>query len=312
MKSWYKVTIILLFLLFGFQAFAQSLTIYAMPAPNPLNWKSPNRLLTSLVKNFGKKQENKPIPNRPIGHAIIELRHDDEVIMAGVTLEGWHHYMTPFFLWKQGMGIIFETVPGYIETTEDLQAEIEYRAEKGNLAYIKYLVSEDSYEFLKHYLEYYQFNGLFKGYNGLSNPLEGNGTGCTAFAISFLEIIEALDPARIPDWTVEILIPNRLIGAPLFEREVSPLKIYFTYKWAREDDPEHTHFVLFEPQFIYDWIVKQHESKYIEGRIDFYKNSKGIIYDYINIAGPAEEYLYIRGAATGKAMQMDRSAAHLD
>ncbi len=310
MKSWNRGTIILLFLLFGFQAFAQSLTIYTLPPPHPLDWSSPNKLITTLTKNLSKKKKYKPFSNRPIGHVVIELKNDDEVIMTGMALEGWHHYMTPFFLWKQGMGILFESAPGYLETTEALREEIDFRADKGELAYIKYLVSEEAYEFLKHYLEFYKFKGYDKIYNGLNKPLEGKGAGCSAFAMSFLEIIKALDPSRIPDWTIEVLIPNKLIGAPLFEREVPPLRVYFTYKWASEDDAEHTHFILFEPQFIYDWILEQHERKYVEGRTDFYKNSKGLIFDYVNMAGPAEEYLFIREG--GKALQLNSPEVNLD
>lgn len=294
MKEFKGLLSFIFFIFFFYSTTAQHLTLYVIPPPEPLDWSSPNHLLKSLMKNNFNPVKNKfkPFPRRAMGHVFVELVINQDTIVTGMAGDNWHNFYKAFLNKKEGLGVLFETYPGHLETTSSLQGELEMRAEKGKLGFIRYYLAEETLVYLKDYIDSFKYYGFDKKYNGLNKPLEGMGAGCSAFAMSFLELINAMDPIRSQEWIVEVQVPNKIIGAPLFERKVHPIKVLFSYKWATERH-DHTHLFLFEPQLIYNWILNEHNSGMSSGNLINYKNSKGIIIDCIDYCLPNQSHYFL-------------------
>ncbi|MFM6925385.1 MAG: hypothetical protein ACKOU7_07760, partial [Ferruginibacter sp.] len=90
-------------------------------------------------------------------------------------------------------------------------------------------------------------------YNGLNMPRAGKGSGCTAFGISFLELINALVPEYDNRWAVHINIPEKLIGSEASHKKVSIRRIFFSFRWASNSKPCRK-LVLYEPYLICNWV----------------------------------------------------------
>lgn len=64
--------------------FTQECTIYTIPSPKGINWKSPTRLLFSYLNNYLCRSRYKK-EKHPIGHMMVELKDSSRHIVAGVS-----------------------------------------------------------------------------------------------------------------------------------------------------------------------------------------------------------------------------------
>ena len=168
---------------------------------------------------------------------------------------------------KIGLAVLFKLTPGHLEETAAVQAEINNRSRLGNTAFISFKISDSAYQHLKLYIDSFKLKGYDKLYNGSNSPRTGEGTGCTAFGISFLELINALIPEYTDQWAVKVNIPEKLIGDSAAGKKVSILRIFFSFRWAKKNKPSRLH-TLYEPYLIYQWINKvwDEEQKYPTGK----------------------------------------------
>ena len=239
-------------------ALAQQITLFVLPPPKPFNWKSPHHLFKSLLVNYSQKKES-PFSNRALGHIAIELVSNGDTILTGMVGNRKSNFAKSILLEKKGLGVLFDIFPGHLENKEPLRSEIDYRLETGRAAFIRYKISTTAYQHLKVYLDSFKYYGFDKLYNGLNKPLEGKGSGCSAFAFSFLELINAIDSTHTKEWTADVAIPDRLIGGHWTQHRVSMWQVLFTFHWAKEKN-KHTHLLLYEPGHIYDWILENYHN----------------------------------------------------
>lgn len=108
---------------------------------------------------------------------------------------------------------------------------------------------------MKNYLDEYKANGYDRIYNGLNLPRHGKGSGCSAFGVSFLELINAFDFIDNKSWLIDQPIPNKLIGSAEEGRKVRLLKVIFSFKWAKEEE-SHRHIVLYDPWKMKEWVLE--------------------------------------------------------
>ncbi len=272
-------------------AMAQELTLYTMPSPREINWKSPRGLMTSAVTNNLTIQHWKK--KHPIGHVFIQLSHKDtgEVILTGSVPRPEDDSKNKILKQGYGLGILFTDMLGRLEKTEDLLNEIPARFESGRIGYIRFKLSQGNYDRLKTYLKNYQARGYGNIYNGLNKPREGLGAGCSIFGISFLEVAGLMHPAWREKWPVSVRIPLELIGGPLTGNKVAIHKLAKVTRWAKEDEP-HRVLSLYEPFYIFSWINAEwaKENKAKTGRVKLLKKGKalGLEYDCTHIAPPSK------------------------
>lgn len=291
MKSFARFGVLLACIFASCAGFTQELTLYTMPSPKEINWKTPRGLLASAVRNnltlqhWGTKH--------PIGHVFIQLSHKerDELILTGSVPHPDDDSKKKLFKDKIGLGILFTDMKGRLEKTEDLLNEIPARFESGRIAYIRFKLSEENYDRLKTYLNNYIERGYGNIYNGLNLPREGLGAGCSIFGIAFLEVAGLMHPVWRQKWPVTVRIPLELIGKPITNNKVAITKIAGASRWANENEP-HKVLSLYEPFYIFTWIKEEwaKENKQKTGRVKLLKKGKafGLEYDCTHVAPPDE------------------------
>jgi hypothetical protein len=236
---------------------AQELTIYSIPAPHPLQWHSPGQLVFSYLRNSlspSVYRNNK----HPIGHMLVHLKDSTHDMIAGVSAVR-HAGMTRKVLFNgYGLGILFEKIKGQLDETAKNLPDILQRAERGDIAFIRFRISQVAFDRLWTYYEAYKEKGLYKIYNGQNHPFTGEGAGCSAFAFSFLEVAGLQE--MIPDAICKFdrAIPSSLIREPGSQVKVSLFRLLLSRKWAADKDPQANHYHTYEPTWLYNWIkVKQ-------------------------------------------------------
>lgn len=230
---------------------AQSITLYCFPSPNKINWQNPHTLLTSTVRNYIIKKNSYPV--RPLGHIMIELKKDSSYILTGMSPKHPAELKKNVLKNKEGLGILFKVIDGHLEETEKIRSELEYRTLTGKAAFITYNISDAAYEYLKLYIRSFKARGYDKMYNGNNLPRMGEGSGCSAFAISFLELINALFPEYANNWKIKVKVPDKLICSQPAGEKISLRRLLFSFRWAKNNEP-FTTLELYDPTLMYKWI----------------------------------------------------------
>lgn len=239
-------------LLFSFVILkGQTLTLYTIPPPHPYKWRSPNSLLVSTIRNYYSKTHYQP--SRILGHMVIELKKDSTFYLTGMVSDEMANLKNSILKEKIGLGVLFKVVKGHLEESIEVQSELKVRTTSSQAAFIRFSISDSAYYYLLSYIDSFKLKGYDKLYNGLNVPRAGKGCGCTAFGISFLELINALDPEYRNKWAVQVKVPHKLIGDSQNQKKVSLRRLFFTFRWAKNKQ-EYKNLTLYEPYLIYKWI----------------------------------------------------------
>jgi hypothetical protein len=229
----------------------QTLTLYTFPPPHPYRWHSPHSLLVSTVRNYYSKPAN--VPRRILGHMVIELKKDSAVLLTGMVSDEISGMKDLLLKEKIGLGVLFKLVKGHLEETSHVQAELKMRTESSKAAFVSFKISDSAYHYLLAFIDSFKRRGYDSLYNGLNMPRAGKGSGCTAFGISLLELINALLPEYSEKWAVHLNIPEKLIGSAEKQKKVSIMRILFSFRWATNTGSCRK-LLLYEPYLIYNWV----------------------------------------------------------
>lgn len=237
----------------------QSLTIYAIPSPKPLNWKSPHHLLVSLSKNYMIKQK-KVYSNRQIGHVFIEIIDaNGDSLYTSMSTKDDESY-DDVIKKKKGMAVLFKRYAGLTEPPEDIKKEITGRADDGRIAFVRFLITEAAVMHLKNFIDSFCLLGYDKIYGGMNLPRKGKGTGCSSYAVSFLEIIGLLKEEFKEHWMVKVDVPEKLISDSVNTSKVRLRRILFTFHWA-DKDKKSKQYLNYEPSKMFRWITYLYDHK---------------------------------------------------
>lgn len=276
-KGVHLVVLMCMFILVEFRLKAQSVTLYAIPSPYTIRWDSPFHLATSMALNMGPKKQL-PCPPRELGHVLVGLERNGDTSYYGMGFKKRQAFLDAVLKDHCGMYAVFKIYEGGLETCERLKPEIEYRMRSGKIAFITYRITDEAYLHLQNYLDSFCQLGYQYRYNGLNQPRHGLGTGCSAFGISFLEIIGIMEEEYQREWVVNIPIPDELIGDPKRNKHVKLHKVIFASNWAIKGQP-YKNLRIYEPNLMFDWIHRKHRmpnSRYVP--VSMYQ-SKGLIVD---------------------------------
>ncbi len=248
-------------LFFRQEGTAQSLTIYTIPPPRAINWSSPRKLVMSYLRNslihdrYGKQKHS-------IGHVLVELKDSTHYALVG-TIAASKKYMTKLVVSKgYGLGIFLDTIPGKMQGSEENMPAMLQRCKTGDIAFVKYELSQEVFARLWQYLQEYQEKGYDKLYNGSNQPLNGGGAGCSAFGVSFLEVGGLKDLFPVDDWIIHVHAPEKLIGGPHHPgHHVSPIRLFFRNRWADEKKEPYCDITYYDPTVMFNQI----ELKYKRG-----------------------------------------------
>jgi len=243
----------LLFCMYCNKIAAQSITLYTFPPEHPYRWKHPHSLLVSTIHNFYFGSKHKPV--RTIGHMVIELKKDTSLLLTAMAIDEMTEFRRSILKDKIGLAVLFKLVAGHMEENAEVQTELIYRTQQSRVAFISFKITDSAYQYLKLYIDSFKLKCYDLLYNGLNRPRAGEGSGCTAFGISFLELINALSPEYTDKWAVKVNVPEKLIGDSATKKRVSVWRIFFSFNWTRKNKPSRL-LVLYEPYLIYSWINK--------------------------------------------------------
>lgn len=264
-------------------------TLYSMPSPREIDWKSPAGLARSAVLNRLTTRHLKH--KHAIGHVFIGLSDGETEILTGSVPDVNNTSNDKVLKEKYALGILFTDIEGRLEDTADLQAELTDRYKSGRIGFIRFKLSEEMFRRLSSYLTQYRARGYGKIYNGLNRPREGLGAGCSAFGVAFLEIAGLMHPQWKQAWPIRVRIPLDLIGGPLTGNKVPLQKILFRTNWAKETEP-HRVLELYEPYYIWAWIQKtwKAEKERPSGNVQLDQRGKalGLVYDCRHCLVPTE------------------------
>ncbi len=270
--------------------FAYELTLFTMPSPREINWKTPRGLATTALTNNLTFKTHKG-HKHAIGHVFIELKGPGYYKVTGSVPIPENTMKEKILKKGYGLGILFTGVEGKLEKTDDLLSELPARYKSGRIAFITFRLSKETFERLVTYVTEYEKRGYGKIYNGLNKPREGLGAGCSAFGVSFVELAGLLHPVWKKTWPIQVRIPEKLIGGPITGNKVSLRKIIKVKRWATEKEP-HKVLKLYEPYKIYEWICKTYDKEKVKkshtaGLMKRGK-AKGLIYDCRHVPCPKD------------------------
>ena len=285
------------------------LTIYVIPSKVKYDWSSPHSLYKSYIKNSLRNIFSKT--NYLLGHAFVDLQPavPGERILSGMRSVSRKEPKDLVFKQHYGLAILGCGLHGRLETEEELTIKLGKFSRKGRLAFMEFIISDSATARLTDF--YFSYKASLDSlsaealYGGAFWPrYYGEGAGCSAFAISFLDLVGILKDES-DEWLVKIDIPMSLIGGPFNGlNEVRLKDIRKEKSWAISSAPgpqTYEHLEMYDPTLMYEWIHsilennKGHE-ELMSTPLQLNK-AKGILIDYREEPLPEIESIFIERKA---------------
>jgi hypothetical protein len=247
------------------------LTIYVIPSKVKYDWSSPYSLYKSYFKNYKRNLFKKE--RYIMGHAFVELRTPLNAagrIFTGMRSASRKEQKDLVLKEHYGLSILGADMEGKLETPAELNHTVEKFSRKGQLAFMSFFISDSAAErmlaFFRSYKAGIDSNGSRGArYGGAFYPrYQGEGSGCSAFAVSFLDLAGLLKD-EFDEWMVKIDIPMDLIGGPYNNYHDVRFKDIKKYKsWTENYDTTgaiYEPFEIFDPSLMYEWIQEEWEEQ---------------------------------------------------
>lgn len=285
------------------RAQADQLILYVYSSPRPIHWETPRSLLMSTVENellsIGSKYAHS------IGHVNVELQCGETAEgpaiqeYAGMTSAKGYNPLS-LILKGYAMGVLFQNFPGTLETQERVTREIRHGERSGRMNFVKFLIAPKTCHRLHAYLTEYKERGYSKNYGLPNRPRYGEGAGCSAFGVSFVDIAGILSDDLVQAWSLNLNISEKLIGGPLTGQKVALRKILFDRAgWSTPitteagsrmvADTGAKELFFWDPDTMYQWVKKSWKET---PPVGFEKvssgKSLGLVTDATQIPTPAD------------------------
>ena len=277
------------------------LTIFVIPSAVEYDWSSPHSLYhtykLNYIKNIFKKEKY------ILGHAFVEIRSPivNDRLLTGMRSCGREQQRDLVLHEKYGLTILGMDLQGRLELHDDLAEKVENYSRKGDLAFIRVLIGEGTVHRLMEFLEKYEQRLDSLGnpgpwYGGAFYPrYYGEGSGCSAFVISFLDLAGVLQE-EFHNWNIDINIPMDLLGGPINgNHQVKLSSIRKSREWSSISETagkDYEPFMIYDPTLIFNWINVKHDQPDTSGNLPWkpvtHNKSKGIEIDARHIPVPSE------------------------
>jgi hypothetical protein len=271
---------LLLTLLISAPAYAQELTLYFVPSPSGIDWTSPSSLLTSSAKN------KLTFKKHFMGHAWVELKCDNVHEVTGMVADS-PDYMNQIIVNQIGLGVLFHSFKGKLESKADIQKELDHYKSEGGMNFVSFKLNRPQCKRAITYLNEYRKFNIARYYGLAQSPRQAEGAGCSAFAVSFPDVLNILEQDMKESWIQTVHIPLELTGAPLGDDSVSLLKILRRDSWATGMEP-HKKLTFWDPDKMYQWVKKKAAERSVYYSAEQRGKVSGLIYDKSHYPVPEE------------------------
>jgi hypothetical protein len=139
---------------------------------------------------------------------------------------------------KIGLGMLFDNVDGAIETAEVLEETLQKRYGNGRVSFMRFGIGAETCTDLLAYVHAYRQANIHEYYGLAARPLYREGSGCSAFSISFLELANLVEERFVDEWTFSVRAPAELVGGSRNPgNRVGLWKLFWlTRSWASPDE----------------------------------------------------------------------------
>ena len=241
-------------------AFADEVTLHLFRSPLGISWKSPFKLATSTLAN-----QVAPVGDKrafSISHVFIELNCESKGrhIYRGMTSLTSTEERDLLFKQKYGLGVMFHTYKGLYEKEDSILKDMAPYAGNARKAELSYKISSETCQRLMDYADEYESLGYGNMYSGLqADPLKREGSGCSAFAVSFLRVGGLMDEFT-SQWKQIINVPNRFVGGPLTQNKVDLFYILSRpgARWYKSEP--NIYLEAWDPELMHKWVKKTYRA----------------------------------------------------
>ena len=268
---------------------ADQLVIYNIPSPGGMDWSTPHTLLKSVIRNHNSGQTHE------LGHVYAGVYCSDQGmigpanVLTGMTSASDN---SEDLLRNQGygLGILFHNFEGRLNTVEEANFDIQSGIATGRLSYLAFDISRSTCERLVAYETEYRARGYDRNYGLPNRPLYGEGAGCSAFGVSFLEIA-GIEPSLFAGlWSRNLLAPYHLVGGPMTGNFVPISRIYLNpaVHWSAPTSPHYPIF-FWEPDLMHAYVIRVARGEYtvpFPGEIQTWGKAWGVRMNATNVPTP--------------------------
>ncbi|WPU63334.1 hypothetical protein [Peredibacter starrii] len=255
------------------------MTLFFKPSPKGYDWSSPSAVLKSAVKN------KLSFDSRFMGHVFVELKCGDQYELTGMSGKSLDP-VTQLMVNQRGLGILYHSFEGELEKSQDLKDELNSLLSEGKVTFTKFLLNDGQCKRTTQYLNEYREKNVGRYYGLANRPRYGEGSGCSAFGVSFLEVAGVMEQEMKDSWSQSIYIPLELAGPPVTDEGVSLFKV-LTHgdKWAT-DKEKHKLLTFWNPDKMNDWVKKKIELKQTYYSVEKNQMAQGVVFDKTNLPAP--------------------------
>lgn len=257
----------------------QELTLYFIPSPQGIDWSSPTNLAFSTLKNV---LSFKP---RFMGHVFVELKCQDQHELTGMAAQNLD-YLNQLLIQEKGLGILYHGFEGRLEDKNTSQKELQEFLKNGKASFTRFELSPSQCQRAMNYLDEYRKNNVQRYYGLAHRPRYGEGAGCSAFGVSFLEVLNILDQEMKESWSESINIPLKFAGSPLTDNRISFLNLLLNaHSWAKEGESSQR-LTFWSPDKMHEWVLKKVKLKQASYQVLKIENASGVLFNKSHFPAP--------------------------
>ena len=187
----------------------EELTLFVIPPPKRLDWESPAKLLRSLY-DMQKAAFFEPKGSKhKIGHVFVSLRSRfHPQVLTGMTTYNSSEEIDLVKSQGYGIGVLTADLRGKLDAAGPLAREVALRLREGRIGYIRFAISDEMSIRLWNYYKQYCARGMDEHYGGANRPIYGEGGGCSAFGVSFIEAAGLMKAEYQENWKFRVNLPR--------------------------------------------------------------------------------------------------------
>jgi hypothetical protein len=261
---------------------APSLELLFYRAPKPLDWSSPRRLLVSTLKNRFHWVGGHFYPH-PISHVNIVLRTSTgQVYPRGMALASSPlGYLYRFLFKRSSLDTLVVNLPGRFIDEKWIWSPLPQYKSQGYVQSLKILLTPEQCSRIEYYLLLYEKSNMNRIYGALaSDPLKGQGAGCSAFAVSLLELLGLITPDIENSWSRQLRIPEDMVTSKKRVARFGFFRMLFgaDVAWAEDSEP-HYSLRFWDPEKMFNWCQRILRNEHLNTDIHVDLATKELIWD---------------------------------